>query len=600
MTRRLDTIRIFSVRHGMALMEVDFTIPPDRSLPEGSSPHDRCFVPVAYFPKLPVAPDLEVKDAAGGIIAAPTKPQNMELTIEALECISTFAAPFLGRKPQEFALYPDVLRLAGDVIRKPPLDARACRHEMEKGWHVHDEWLLRLLRRLEDNFLLWVPLPNRPATEHRLSVRRSIVRAAEPVFPPVRFKKKLEVRTSVIEPNGSPYEFEVTWRKPIWWLRWFDPWAAMRRLLLAFGLMPVNFEHEVLDADRFSSYHQCLEPPEELVVREFTAGSMDERQWGTRRPVVHKLPAAFYCTVQGEDTRNGHMQLARGPNPSWVKSHVKIGLGHEAVTLWALVAVLTCGLLWAFHRDIQHIMHLAKASDRSTAVTLLLIGPMFASAWVLRERDRSLMRSMLYGTRLLLLASAALSVATALALVDIRPFAWPVGEAVSWYASLSYVVALPIAVGWLQTRGPAWSAYRAVRRCLGAGPLLTVALAAGSYLAISKLSSFPLLAALALFVAGFGFAVIAGKRPSLPFGHPTRLRALFASVGTTAAAAAAIVTLALAGRELYLFNYFIDRGQAHTYGRTAELAVATVALIVLVALWLIGCRARKNRISSEK
>ena len=133
---------------------------------------------------------------------------------------------------------------------------------------------------------------------------------------------------------------------------------------------------------------------------------------------------------EGNDSRVGHVHLARNENPGRLFTRVTIGLRPGTTTLWALVAVLTCGLLWAYYRNVESL----GASDGqlfdlnlAVAVSVLLVGPTFASAWTLREKDRTLMRTMMAGTRLLLLASAVLSVGTALALAEIRPLSWDLG-----------------------------------------------------------------------------------------------------------------------------------------------------------------------------
>jgi hypothetical protein len=626
MVRRVDTLEVFSARRGLRLMQLDVRL-PDRCKSDSTVPGETppCFIPAAFLSKYPVVPDLEVQDGAGEIVSVPTRGQNMDLTAQAFAQISADAAGVLGGPSKRYRLDEPSCVLIDDVIRMPPREARVCSleiAELVKKPRKRD-WLLPLLARLEDHYVLWVPIESSAAGEHRLSIRRSAMRRPNPVFPQLRGKpEKFTVETS------SGDELEGTWHPARKWARTFDPAAAVGRGLVAFGLMPVKFEEDALEADRFSSYHTCIVPPAGLLLREVRAGEVFEDPWEAHKLEIHefKTDEDRDQTVQGEDTHRGHIHLAKARNPAWLNSRVTIGLRPGTTTLWALVAVLTCLLLWALHHNIREFP-LHAGSDRcaaralvstkghcrrradvasgtnrvsqvrpaarekkdnphdgrlnlAIAVAVLLVGPTFASAWALRDKDRALMRSMLAGTRLLLLGSAILSVSAALALAGVRPFNWGVGEAIGWYASLSYTIAVVMVIGWLQARGPIWLIYRRALTATKWNLLTTIGLALVSGVAIIKLSNFPPYCQALLFLAGFGFTAIAGNRASSPLGEVSRLPAALAGFG-------GILTLALASREFGFYNHLIARGTAHMYGRDAEFALAVAAFALLAIRYSI-------------
>lgn len=581
MVRRVDTLDVHSARRWSVSMEVDFRMPALAAGAMPPGPNDRCFIPIAFFARHRVAPDLEVRNSAGELIPVPTKKQNMELTAQALAEIGSDAAATFHRPPAEYELSEDLLKLAGDVISMESHHARICRFKIEAAMNPGVfPWLLPLLRRFEDNFVLWVPVAGEPGTEHHLSIRRSDWRWLDPIFPKKR-RKEVEIKVST-----SVGVQRATWDPPYKWLRGLPNLpAAAGRLLIACGLMPVTLKNEAFEAHRFSSYHFCVAPPAGFVLRELRAGKIPEGDWKATKPQIHRIRDGLDRSIGGQDSRIGHVHLAMPTNPSRLFTRATIGLRPETITLWALVAVFTCGLLWAFHRNIQDI---ATLTDKAQiAIGVLLVGPTFASAWTLREKDRALMRSTLSGMRLLMLASAALSIATALAIADLQPFGWKVGQAVSWYASLSYAIAAIIVVGWLQTRWIAWFVFRDVLTKTKWNLLATAVLALASYFAISELSDFPALATGVLILTGFAFAVVAANRSSVPLGEVAHLPAALAGV-------AAIITLAIASRELTFYNYLADKGEVHEWGMVAELSVAAAAAVILLVRYSLRLYRRRK------
>lgn len=594
MIRRVDTIDVHTPQYWVVSMEIDFRIPPT---PPGSAPPrgGRCLVPVAAFAKYPVAPDLEVRNGAGDVLSVPTKATNMDLTVRALEGVAAEAAIVLGRPASDFRLSSELLNLAADVIHGQPRHARVCRQKIERDMECPAlEWLVPLLRRLEDHFLLWVPVPDDPGADLHLSVCRSERRWLAPLLRPFRREVPIDV-------ESSAGVIPASWHAPFKLLRWPDPAAFVGRLLIACGLMPVTINDEGLEAHRFSSYHRCFAPPAGFILREIRMGKVREEDWEKPRPDVHRLEDDVDRTVQGEDTKLGHVHLAEARNPSRIFTRATIGLRPETITLWALVAVLTCGLLWAFHRNIAYIAALSEPAK--IAVGVLLIGPTFASAWTLREKDRALMRSVLAGTRLLMLASAALSVATVLAVAGLLPFGWDVGPAVSWYASASFTIAAFVVTGWLQARNVVWSVFRHVLTKTKWNLLATILLALASYVAIAEIGSFPLPATALLFATGFAFTAVAANRSSIPLGGENHLSGPWGALTHLPAALAglaAIVTLAIASRELTFYNHVADRGEVHEWGLVAELAIAAAAVVLLIVRYCFRLRDRKRSGAGRK
>ncbi|MGE0067319.1 MAG: hypothetical protein AB7T48_08195 [Solirubrobacterales bacterium] len=615
MTRRIDTVKIFSPRRGVRLMTLDVSI-PDARWDLGIVPRSQYLLPAAFLSKKPPVHDLTVSDGGGATIPVPTRRENMAITIEALARIEGRAARTLGQPDDRYRLDDRLRALVGDVITMPPLEARVCALEVAaqvEGTEIAS-WLLPLVNKLEDHFLLWVPVQGRAGSEHRIVVSHSTVR--EPphsIFPRIKGKPK----AFEVECSHEDEMIKADLRPVKRWVRGFDPAAVVGRLLVTFSLMPVKFAQETLEADRFRSYHLCVEPPPGLILREVRAGEMTKVAWDPERYDVDEFDQeeSERVLVQGEDSRAGHIRLATDGNPPRVYSRVMIGMKPGTTTLWALVAVLTCLLLGAFHHSIKDLTPaegrfecLVTAAKRTNpncdryyglaeataapreeppekpgrnrinltiAVAVLLIGPTFASVWTLREGDRTLMRSMLSGTRLLLLGSALLSVATALALAGVTPFGWGKGVAVGWYASLSYTIAMVFVVGWLQAQAPVWFLYRRVLTRTRWNLVATFCLALIAAGALWKISSFPPYCLAILLLAGFGFTAVAGNRRPTRLNEVVRLPPLLAGVG-------GIVTLALASREFYFYNHVKDLGETHWIGLRVELALAAATMVVAV------------------
>lgn len=580
MTRRIDTLEVHSARWGRKVMELDVSFPKSCVMFDGDpdGPDERCMVPAALIPEEPVAVDLEVRDASDSLVSVPTRRECKELTERAMSLISKQAASLLERPRTDFFLDPSLQLRIGDVITRDPLRARISRLHVERKMGVDGavgEWLFPLLRRLEDNYMLWVPIEGLPLGDHHLTVRRSERRRVDRIFPPARpFEENISVESRAGEISGR-------WRPASSWLYKASFTAAMGRLLVSFGLMPVKFDDESLEADRFSSYHVCMVPPAGLVVREVKAGGIRESEWGKSKPRIEEISTDLDRTVHGEDSRAGHVHFEMDRNPSWLNSRITIGLRPGTTTLWGAVVVLTCGLLWALHSEISRILAASGGGqeriDVQIAAAALLVVPTFAASWTLRLNDPTMIRNMLGGTRALLLSSAILSVSSALALASISPFGWDAERAVEWYASASYVIAVLIAIGWLQARSVVWIVYRKVLGSTAMNTLATVVLCVLSYAALHPLAGLAVLPAALLVLSGLTLTAVAANRTSVPLGENSRKTAALAGLG-------GLASLFLAGREIGFFEHVVANHDAVAYGGDFLLLTAVVSALAWLSI----------------
>jgi hypothetical protein len=586
MTRRVDTLEVHSTRWGMKRMELDVSFPTSCLVggqdPDG--PPERCLIPAAFIPKQPVAVDLEVRGDDNAWVSVPTRRECKLLTEQAVELIGEEAAALTGAPQAHFELDAELRQRIGDVVTMEPLAARISRLHIEKKMDFDEgtaAWLLPLLRRLEDNYLLWAPIEGSPLGDHHLTIQRSDRREGEQLFWPVRlFNEDYPVESAAGTIQGNWYPS----------LRWFyvpSFSAIFGRLLLSFGQMPIKFDEETLEAHRFASYHLAMVPPPGLVVREVKAGQMSESDWGKEDPKIDELDSDLDRTVHGEDTRTGHIHLEMDRNPSWLNSRITIGLRPGATTLWAMVVVLTCGLLWAVRQELERFVavdhrRVAETVDRLQAAdtevqilaAVLLVGPTIAASWTLRTNS-TLIRSMLVGVEVLLLSSAVVSVAAALVLAGFEPFDWGPMTTIEWYSSLTYVIAVLVLTGWLQARSWVWRIYRRVLSSTKMNMLATALLCAIAVLAIQRLEDISLATAAVLLLIGFALTAVAGNRTSVDLGENSRLAAFWAGLG-------ALIAVALAGRELEFFESVISLDDAVHHGERALLIVGGVALLAFI------------------
>lgn len=576
MTRRVDTLEVHSTRWGMKRMELDVSFPTScltaKSGPDG--PPQRCLIPAAFIPKQPVAVDLEVKGADKAWVSVPTRRECRLLTEQAIELIADHAAALTGAAPADFELGPELRQRIGDVVTMEPLRARISRLHIERKMGLGEgtsAWLLPLLRRLEDNYLLWAPIEGSPLGDHHLSIQRSDRRNGEQFFWPARFF----ATNLTVESDAGP--IEGSWRPPSKWLYIPSPSSIFARLLLSFGLMPVKFDEETLEAHRFASYHLAMIPPPGLVVREVKMGQISESEWGEPAPAIKELSTDLDRTVHGEDTRTGHVHLEMDRNPSWLNSRITIGLRPGTTTLWAMVVVLTCGLLWALRHELGRVLGLdggkSEIIEVQITAAVLLVGPTFAASWTLRNNP-TLIRSMVLGAESLLLASAIVSVAAALVLAGFKPFGWEPLTAIEWYAAITYAIAVLIVTGWLQARSLVWQIYRRILSSTMMNMLATALFCAVGAMGLRLLdgSAAP---ASALMAAGFALTAVAGNRTSVGLGKNSRLAAFWTGLG-------ALVSLTLAGRELEFFANILSDVDVFHYGEQILALIGGVALLAFI------------------
>nr|MDQ3726218.1 hypothetical protein [Actinomycetota bacterium] len=233
--------------------------------------------------------------------------------------------------------------------------------------------------------------------------------------------------------------------------------------------------------------------------------------------------------IQGLDQDVGHVHLSKSVNPRQLYLNVALGLRGGTTTLWMLATVLTAVLLWLVHHHPGY--GAPRFQNKQIVAAALLVGPAIASAWSLRGEGGELLRTSLSGARVLLLASAALSVATALALAEVLPFGFSRYDAISLYAAMSFFIATAMTAAWLLSGRPTWKLLRgALRRpsfnllaiaLLGLVTLL-VGLHEGSHLRPDGLL---------LFCAGLGLIVISANTVAEPLGGSRAFYRLVASVG---------------------------------------------------------------------
>jgi hypothetical protein len=432
--RRRETVfHAYVSELGSRTIEVDF------SLPAGGEGTNFCYVPVAFFPKSEVAPSLEVCDAGGRVLAIPTKRENMALTERAIEKLVEADALLLGNGAKS-------RELIREVISRDPFPARVSRILFQNR-EPSAAGLFQTLGLLEDHFLLWAPVQGPPRSQHHLSVCRSephgplpiVERKRRPVTVPVQTAVgKVWVRAGL--PVGRPT---------------IDLTAVIARVLNRFALRPVEADVYEAEAARFASCHLRVHAPPGFLVRDIRVGVAD----GSPQDRIEELDADDpHAVVQGIDQDVGHVHLSKTDNPRRVYLNVALGLRGGNTTLWMLATVLTAALLWLVHHHPSYGP--PRFENKQIVAGALLVGPAFASAWSLRAEAGELLRTSLAGARVLLLLSAALSVATALALAEILPFGLDRYDLISAYASMSYFVAFAMIAAWLLSSKPTWQIFR--------------------------------------------------------------------------------------------------------------------------------------------
>lgn len=552
--RRETTFNAYVSVVGSRTIEVDFSLPPGEE--EGAT----CYVPVAYFPKDEVAPSLEVCDATGRILAIPTKRENMALTEIAIHELLAEEKLSLG----DLARGGELIR---EVICHDPLPARVSRLLLERH-EPGAKPIFHTLDLLEDHFLLWVPVRGDSHSQHHLTICRT---EPHPPFPLLgRRRRPLiipyetalgEVQVRVREASGRPT---------------FDFFGGFDRLLNAFALRPLEVGARESEASRFASCHLRFHAPEGFLVRHLrvgvTDGSMRRPERGEQIPELD--PEDSDVVIQGIDQDVGHVHLSKTTNPRQLYMNVALGLRGGTTTLWMLATALTAVLLWFVHHHASYGS--PRFQNKQIVAAALLVGPAIASAWSVRGEGGELLRTSLSGARVLLLASAALSVATALALADVRPFGLDRYDAISAYTSVSYFIATAMISAWVLSGRLTWKVFRGGLRRPSHNLVAIMVLGLVTMLAGVHENPPLRLDGCFLLAAGVGLVVISANTVAEPLGGSRSYYRLLASLG-------AIPVIFAAGYFLgfYTNRFDDDLLQMLCFGVGAALILLSVAGFLL-------------------
>ena len=498
------------------------TIAVDFSLPNDGSDEGVCYVPLAFFPKDQVAPSLEVRDAAGSVVAIPTKRENMALTDLAIEDLISTG----GLRLADPGLSSELIR---EVISRNPLLARVSRI-LFKRHEASAKAIFQALDLLEDHFLLWVPVQGDSCSQHHITICRS-----EPPKPfPLLGRKR---RPRVIPVDTALGQVKIRFGVPTG-RRTVDIFGALDRLLNIFALRPLEVGAREFEAARFASCHLRFAAPAGFLVRHLRVGVADGSADLSEEGEIRELDASDpHTVIQGLDQNVGHVHLSKTDNPRRVYLNVALGLRSDTTTLWMLATVLTAVLLWLVHHHPSYGP--PKFQNKQVVAAVLLVGPAFASAWSLRGEGGELLSTSLAGARILLLASAALSVGTALALADILPFGLDRYDTISAYTAASYLIAVALLTAWLLSRRPTWRLFRGGLRSAPRN-LLAIFLLGVFILAVGIHDGMPIRATGGvLLFAGVALAAISANTVAEPLGGSRAFYRLLATLGALPAVFAA-------------------------------------------------------------
>lgn len=547
--RRESSLHFYFSEVGTREIDIDLMLPLCDEAP------GVWFVPIAFFPKKGVAPALEVRDGTGTLLAIPTKGENMGLTERAITALADNGQLDLGNSSRRRELIREIICLES-------LDARVCRLVFENHTDEPSAELIALLQLLEDQFLLWAPISGAPGSRHHVSIRRREFREKDPILTRKRRARTYSVETAlgdvkvgVLEPSGRPT---------------VDLSVALELTLNAFALRPIEFRIFDSEAARFASSHLRLLAPAGFIVRNVRAAAFERGQDRGQTHLEEFSNSGSHAVVQGLDQTIAHVHLSEENNPANVYSRVTLGLRGGMTTLWMLAAVLTAVLLWLVH----HHAGYGSPDEQNKQITAaaLLVGPAFASAWSLRADNGELLRTFLAGARGLLLASAALSVATALALAEVMPSGTNRYDAIELYASASYFVAVPLLVAWILASRPTWLILRdwlstEMRN------LLAILLMSAIILLVGLHSGVPFrLSGLLLLGTGVALSVIAANSAAEPLMSARTMYRPLAGIGLLPA-------ILLAG---FYLGFYSDQ----MTGPTARLAcTVSGGVLALAAIW---------------
>ena len=587
--RRETSIDVYLSDVGVRAIDVEC------ELPDIGWKKETWYLPLAFFPKGKVAPNLEVTDCDGVIIPIPTKTQNYATTSKALD--ELFAA---GRLPRPENA--DLRKLVDEVVERPTFEAHICRLVYEEA--VKDDLddepdeLMRLLRLLEEHFVLWAPVEGRPRSEHLLRISRQEMRPPDRIVAR-RISGWRQVETAVgdrwalvgDEGESRPlgYGGYTTW-----------PRGLLERLPKALGLRPIEASAEDLEAGRSVSTHLRVQAPPGFTVRNVRAGAMFPAPW-IGIPRIEELRQKDSVVIQGLDQELNHVHLCEHQNPRQLYVVTTLTPRSGLITLWMLAAVITAIVLWTLHHQSrwgplpspdpssgpQFVSMLGEKrrqlainiEQRQIAAAVLLIAPAISAAWaILAEDGGKLLRSFLAGTRFLLLLSASTSIAAALALAGIVPKNLSGYGAMEAYAGVAYLVATLMVGSWLLASRPVWELFRTLLKA-PIDNLLWIFSGGALVMLIGMMEELPPRPAGGLaLVIGFLLALIGANSAAEPLRKKLRREGLYRTV----AGFGAMPIIFFAGS---LLGFYADR-VPHEFARTA---LSVTGLLVLAGA-VIGLR----------
>jgi hypothetical protein len=545
--RLVETLDVYSTKRGKQTIELAAT------LPSCEDQEADWLIPAVFLEKRPVAPDLEVRDAAGAMVAVPTKHECQELTLSALEHLHED-----GR--YDLDADPDLRLLIKDLVCRRPLVALAARVLIDEQMPELPDLLARLLDQLTDQFLLWIPVRGEAGSTHHFTITRRQHREVNPMIP-----RKQVIETVDLDLELGPYTLQGPFERGH---RTFDPVEGLERLLRILGLAPISFERDLREACRADSYHSIIRAPEDFVVRDVRLAKMRPDPADPEEIHLEELKHEPNQTIQGHDSEMAHVNCVRRTDRAPLLLDVLLGVRNGLTTLWTLGVVITTVLLRIFEHDPKPA---TAQGHLEVAAAVLLLGPALAAAWAVRSDEGDLLRNVLSGTRQLLMGSAILSVAAALALIGYTPFDWDARQTLEWYAAASYVIVVVVGISWSITRQAPWVLYRHLlhtpRRNLWATALTTFVAAA-----IAIHPGVPhVVVGVVLLLAGLVLAITSANRVGTKMGENRRVFAPFAGVGAT-------IAFLAAGAFLDYYDNVLDFSIVRPLTFGTELAVLLLAV----------------------
>jgi len=313
--------------------------------------------------------------------------------------------------------------------------------------------------------------------------------------------------------------------------------------------------------------------PEDFVVRAVRLAKMlpDPTEPGV--VLLEELTHEPNQIVQGHDSEMAHVNCVRRTDRNPLLLEVWLGVRAGLTTFWLLGVAMTAVLLRVFEHDLKPAT--TGSGHLEVAAAVLLFGPALAAAWAVRSDEGDLLRNVLSGTRQLLMGSAILSVAAALALIGYAPFGWEPVTAIECYAALAYAIAVIVAIGWSITRKSPWIAYRYVlnspgRNLWASALLAAVAAAIAAHTGLSEIA-----VGVGLLGLGLGLAVISANRVGTDMGEGGRPFAPVAGVG-------AAIALISAGAYLDFYGNVLSTGILAPVTCGGEAAVFVLAIASLL------------------